>query len=988
MADIFDQLVAQQSAQPAAGGDVFDQLIRQQTSSFTPTAEAPMVSGESNFLKFLDLINTPQQMLFGALTAGENESVTAAAKRGAQQNLGGFDVVGQQFFSDDREAGFFTVAGATVASTLADIVIDPLNLIPFGKLAGAAKSAFSPIAKAGSKVIGKSELAVKGIQLFSKTAFRTDAEKTLFDIIDLNRSKLNIQQGQILSDAVAREKLITSVAKQTGRSVDDVRRNVLLLEETPLPEAQLPLFPALEAAEEAKRLAKVVSRGGGKFKGVDDPGALSRAFTGGDPLPHPGEQLALFDPKKGKGPKTTVAAPIESGAMTSKDVKARLIARGLASNPVVRTEGKQYLLFPFEKQISDSANQVREAMLQARIMADDPTRKLALSFKETAEDLLLAEQKAGLPISELADSNLDYALHLLTPEARKAIMELPQFKGMARRFSPAHASEFSRLIRGKSVTEINELARRGELPGFEGQKFAKFMVDDPVALEAVRKMRSAKAMADYQLLQESAVRLGLPKATAPAHWVELGIANSSDPRLAAIGERFKGVVFDPDVAKHLNTALGTTALPEGLNLFLNLFDSVQGVWKGITLAIFPAYHFRNIVGNVWNNALAGMVDPEWYRRAARIQEGRVPSMQLPSGKVVDTGIIKTLLDDLGVVGRGQTVGEVPRMTKTVTKEATKIGRLQTSFGTADIPGIGKGVEVGFKVGGQLEDNARIAHFLYRLDKGDTPLQAAMSVKKYLFDYQEGLTSFEKAVMRRIFPFYAWTRFNVPLQAAALVENPRPFVHLAQVVRSARGDEPGLAPDEFHTKILPDFIKENSGIAVRRGPDGNPEYFLLGGWIPAADLEVLARPNGVLSKALGLLSPLIKIPTEQAFNIDLFLRRKIEEFPGEKQVFMGVPVRRRLVHFVRFFRLASELDRLTRGALDKELTVQEQTAVGRVLRSLFGLKTSRVNLSRQLRRRQAQQKELLRKARGIAKRGDEADNLDVLRPLLINPEESE
>jgi len=79
---------------------------------------------------------------------------------------------------------------------------------------------------------------------------------------------------------------------------------------------------------------------------------------------------------------------------------------------------------------------------------------------------------------------------------------------------------------------------------------------------------------------------------------------------------------------------------------------------------------------------------------------------------------------------------------------------------------------GFTAGRAIEDTMRAGHFLWRLSKGDDPLKAAKSVQKHLFDYQYGLTPFEKKFGRNfMLPFYAWTRFNLPLQLEMLATQP-------------------------------------------------------------------------------------------------------------------------------------------------------------------------------------------------------------------------
>jgi hypothetical protein len=886
------------------------------------TEKPHFISGESTFLKAMDVINTPQQMLFGLMTKRPGELPTAAAERGARYNLGFRDVLesnpithfalttGTKGIAPGMESGVPEFA----LGLAGDIAFDPLNFIPLEKplaIAGRGIKAGYAAAKE-APVIGKTlikaeELAKPAAQLFSKTAFRTAGERKVIELADLSAGRLENAKADIFSQAIEREKAIRQAADASGLSLDNAKRMLAasIEEKTARTPSQLSLATAKAPEAELKTAEQIVS------------------------------------------------APTET-----------------VTEQVARKARQLTLPSETRESIGQAVQDVRNATAALQAATPEPIRQVALQFKQQLEDTLLAEQRLGLPISALEDSQIDYLTHLLTPEARKAVADLPQYAALGRKFNPAHASELARELRGLSVVEINELAQRGTLPGFEGKIFDKFMEDDPAALLAVRQLRGAKASADLDLLHQATVDLSLPRGSAPEHWQPLAITKASDPRLKAIGEQFRNLVFEPEVAAHLNKTLETALMPEGLSKFLKTFDTVQGYWKAITLSIFPSYHTRNVVGNIWNNYLAGLSNPRFYQDAIKYQMKATIPLKF-GGIEYSRDELTRLMTDYGILNRGFIATEVPQ-------EVRSLGKIGGQART--LPG----VKQGFIVGTSLENNARIAHFMWRLDAGDSPLRATRSVKKYLFDYATGLTPFEKSVMRRIFPFYSWTRFNVPLQLQALVTNPRPFVRLAEVVRTSREDTADTRLDSFQRDLLPDFIKENSGIPTRTDKNGNPEYFLLGGWLPAGDLEMLGRPDGILDKALGLLSPFIKEPIEQAFNYDSFLKRKIEDFPGEKKKFLGMDIRRRLVHASKIIRLFGEMDALTRGAGDKELNDNELTALSKATRALFGIKGFSVDVPAQLRRLKAQRQELQRRKRSLLRRGDEA-NADVIDQLQQEPE---
>lgn len=906
------QALGQREGRPS-----IDERLRTALEGGEAQEQPGIISGESTFLKILDTLNLPQQMLFGGLTQREGEPLTEAMLRGARQNFsfhdvreatGGFERFGtnidpRNFAASDP--GIFDILGEAALATAADLLLDPLNVVPFSKIGkgvqsgGRALRSTAPVARTLQTLeqAAVTQRVIKPVaQLLSKTAFRSPEERRVIEIIDTVAARIRNQEPAIFERAAANKKLIEDVAKETGYTAEEVSRFIVANVEAKTP-PPTPLIP--------------------------EPARPLRA----KPTPRQGEL------------------------------------------PIPRENVEE-----LQRSFSDVLRATDDILEQT----PPRIRKEALKFKEQIEDQFARELRSGLPVKELEDSRLDYILHLMTPAAKKAAEKQGRFIASGfRTFSPAHASQIARELRGLSVSEINRLASEGRLPGFEGEIISRFLVDDPAALLAVRELRGAKAAADFEVLSRAVTEVGVPTNFAPAHYRELVIVGSQDPKLAAIGERFRGFSFAPEVAHHLNEVATSTFNPEATRKFLQHFDRVQGIWKSITLAIFPSYHLRNVVGNAWNNYLAGLTDPRWYMKAADLQGGRSEAFTI-GGKEFTRRELASLAEDVGVVNRGFLAVELP-------EDLRIVGKIGRTTAAERIPLVGRAVRFGFRKGTELENNARLAHWLWRLDAGDTLPQAALSVKRYLFDYATGLTAFEKGVMRRIFPFYSWSRMNIPLQLTALVENPRPFIRLAQFVRTARSDEPELQLDDFQRDILPTFIQKQSGIPIRFDNDGNPEYFLLGGWLPAADLETLGRPTGPLDKALSLLTPFAKIPIEQAFNYDSFLNRKIEEFPGESQKLLGLDVRRRLVHASKIIRLFGEVDALMRGAMNKELTEDELTALSKVSRALFGLKGYSVNISSQLRRQRFERQEMLQKRRSLLRRGDEA-NAETIDEILFPEDE--
>jgi hypothetical protein len=235
------------------------------------------------------------------------------------------------------------------------------------------------------------------------------------------------------------------------------------------------------------------------------------------------------------------------------------------------------------------------------------------------------------------------------------------------------------------------------------------------------------------------------------------------------------------------------------------------------------------------------------------------------------------------------------------------------------------LKTGFKIGKTVEDNARLAHFIDRLRKGDTAEAAAMSVKKYLFDYGD-LTNIERNVLNRVFFFYSWTRKNLPLQLHSLVTTPWKFGIPYKFKHELEKQTPA-APEKY----LAEYMKENYPLRVKQNKDGTYEYFMLNNWLPAADLLKVVHIHDIAAQSLA---PLPKELIQQLWNYDFYFKRKIdidtntENMSGFDKVFgksktqmFRYNIPSKLAHGMKAIRLLNEIDKMTKQdaeVLDKML----------------------------------------------------------------------
>lgn len=877
----------------------------------------PVISGGSFLEKSLDLLNTPEQAAFGLITREENETPWQAMVRGSKENVRFLDVLQREF---DYDPALFANRAVGFAG---DVLLDPLNLVAGPLFKGIAKgvkltgavgvgAAKAVAPNLSEKLYQSAVLPV--VRAFSKTALRSTAEKDLLALADFEIGKAQAATQRILIQENQARQIAVSLARKLNLPEENVLAEVARRVEVKTG-AQL-AFPYATMGESKKLL--------------DSP------------------QLDFF--AKGELSKEIVG------------IEATLKAAGDDLGSALNLPGAES----------------REIALQVT------------SLKQRLENAFFRGRSFGVKINRLDDSTVDYLTHLTTPEAKKVLLDLPGFRTFGREFNPRHAFQLARQLTedhpaiaeaieqggSANIGTLNRLWSEGKLFPQLGPQTSKLFSDDPFLAAAVRRIRGEKAVADAQVLIKATGdrRFALPKAEAPASYRPLNLPTDARfDRLRVYTDRFR---YDPEIAGLLESSIETTLLPEGLDKFLKTYDTAQNIWKQLTLAPFPAYHLRNAVGNFWNNHLAGLNSPRWYfnsesvlhwTRRHAFWESDLAKRGIPTekaaelltefsesrkfavgGKQYSIGMMRQMLEDFGVTSGTFVKGEVFR--KTMPGMA---GR--TYFAAEDIPGLGKIVSFGLEQGQRIEENARVAHFLWKMDQGASPLEAAMSVKRFLFDYQRGLTKFEQSVMRRIAPFYAWTRFNVPLQIESLVSNPRPYVRLSEIVSTVRthgriGETPTGEKQylEFQEKTaayrgddqryLAEWIKDSVGIPYRIGPGGEPEYFLLAGWLPAGDVNALSA-GGFYDRLRNLLSPFLRVPIEQLTNYDLFRLEEIEHYPGETSRFLGAEVRKRNIQLLKNVRLLAEADRIVKlWSKTEDLTNPEISNLGAVTRLIFGLKS--------------------------------------------------
>ena len=311
------------------------------------------------------------------------------------------------------------------------------------------------------------------------------------------------------------------------------------------------------------------------------------------------------------------------------------------------------------------------------------------------------------------------------------------------------------------------------------------------------------------------------------------------------------------------------------------------------------------------------------------------------------------------------------------------------------------VKAGYRLASYLDNQSKISGVIANMDQGMSLREAIEQTRKWTYDPRKGLTTFERQTMKRIFPFYAWTKFAVRSQVNAYFTRPGTVTFWDKLHRSAQSMI-DMSPEEREAAI-PDFIKGNLGIPWKRRDDGNIEYRMFGGYFPIGDLEriVNAVGEGDIGNYLGSnMTPFVKTGIENWRNKSFYTERDIEVYPGQPTEMFGIPMSRKSAHTIRLLRMATELNKLMPMSKKRaDALIKYSLQTGTSIPTTFGEKLASSSISpfpkekivavekelkykaSQLQRERGKLRGQLRKAMEHPERPASKESMEVLHKLL-------
>lgn len=470
---------------------------------------------------------------------------------------------------------------------------------------------------------------------------------------------------------------------------------------------------------------------------------------------------------------------------------------------------------------------------------------LPIHLREPYENFISQLDQTGLDLQQRGIINPldDYVPHkYLNPpeEVRKAVTKYREARGIGSK--PGFAQE-------RVLPNLQEAEALGLKPDYNiARVYTKYMTG------------ARKAMLEQDMLDTFAKMFpqDIPK----------GVVRDAGDTLVNYKAGDRMVRMPLKVAEDLKE-LGKKAIDDtSMNVFFNGYDRVLNFWKNTQTSMFPAFHGRNFLSNVANSALdigVQSLNPAAHKTVIGIMRGAAKG-----GKFG-----KTVIKD--AFGRAYSEEDIWKLAK-------EKGVITSSFGEMDIQqnvtatlkeNMSKlaqysPMRVGRKVGQAVENEARLVNFISNLRRGLDPDDAADSVKRFLFDY-DNLSKTEKEVFRRFIPFYTFSRKNIELQMRTLLKSPGVIGGELKAITNA-----GNELTEEDKLALPDWIKNKVQIAIGRNEEG--PRIVYGTGLPVEDVidKLFPVEGGHVRSLVNQSSFIAKFALEKAFGFDTFRGENIED----------------------------------------------------------------------------------------------------------------
>lgn len=492
----------------------------------------------------------------------------------------------------------------------------------------------------------------------------------------------------------------------------------------------------------------------------------------------------------------------------------------------------------------------REELIQKGLSYEDATKAALSKF-----DTMLPEQMFKEP------ETIRFFTQTLLPELEKSKAKFAAATDMQEDLLMNH---FFPAIKKSNIQDFNKSIRvgsEGYLKRYKGILQKEDIITDPVEAYARRAFELEKNGITRDTLNQWVDDYGLPLGTFKNADEAFGQGYRPLKEKGMFGKelgwikendyRFLKDTFDPSfkAVEDLARSLG--------------FDAVTSLFKKSVTGLFAPFHIRNYMSGVIQNYQAlgpRALNPTTIAKGNALamdilKEGdeaadtliKIGGKSFNKKEIIDAyrkrfGISSQYISDFGLETQEQ-----------LTKKESKLNPFYYAK----------------RVGNFVETQQKATAIVAAIQKGYDLPQALKMAEKAGFDYSK-MTAFEKNIMRRIIPFYSFSRKNLELQLRTLASNPERLATLTKAGR-ALGTPQGL--QEEGETLLPEWMRNRIVANFGESEYGLPQV-LAGFGLPLEETADLANDGllGILSR----VNPLFKVPLERATGKDFFRDQDIKD----------------------------------------------------------------------------------------------------------------
>ncbi len=532
--------------------------------------------------------------------------------------------------------------------------------------------------------------------------------------------------------------------------------------------------------------------------------------------------------------------------LMARDDLARNVESVNAIKRAIETETKLPQLDKLAERLEKLQTKIDN--LKARIASADP---LIQQFGDVANIEMFkldnALQKANI---------LEEKMSLPGLYSRKyASIPKESFAGVKRNIGKANISELEK----RAYKTWEQALAAGEKPLPFSESFTKTIVDETTRLGMSKT------------LNEISEQFGVAAKDAPSWFVEAkNVAGEAITEL-------KGMKFEPEIAQALSNGVKLSTDKNVAKLIKYAWDFPLSIFKYSATAANIGFHIRNAISNYWLLFLKDGMDAFNPRtNSAAAYMSFYETFLKPYGKevpILNTKIVGNLSmsNVLDLMYERGTLGAFMKKDIGVLEEGLQQVNKAKVIGK-------KIINTPLQIGSFVEDQARITGFINSLKKyvpeygvKTAADMAAEQTFKFLFDYGD-LTDFEKTFVKRIIPFYTWSRKNIPLQVEQLMKQPGKFALVEKIRRFEESLDSSIQDEK---QYLPDYMKELDVWGTPLKTESGSRLW----WNPNIAFNDLSRMMTIGGDITSMISPQLRVPLELGGNYNFYYKKPITSGSG-------------------------------------------------------------------------------------------------------------